>query len=201
CRRIRVLLGDPAFDWSRINTKEDWDRIAAQRDTHAAGVIAQEVLRKRRKALLFYGSQHVTREGAYLAFGGKGGAYTLTELMENEHAQRVFVVWPEMAGWGEISESYERLAEWRVPSLTIVKGTWLGDRALGPHGQAPRLEDLADALLYLGPVLLLKQSRPAAKLYRDATYLSELKRRDRIQGGFNRDELQKWTELRSKRRL
>jgi hypothetical protein len=37
----------------------------------------------------------------------------------------------------------------------------------------------------------LRQSVPPTKLYRDALYLAELERRNRIQGGFNSDELQR----------
>jgi hypothetical protein len=193
--RIRVLLGDPDFDWGRIDSNEQWEKVAAQRDTHAAGVIVKEVLQKRRKALLFYGSPHLTRESAYLAFGGRTQAPSLTEMLERDHDRKVFVIWPEMAGWGEISESYGRLAGWRAPSVALVKDTWLGNQTLGPPGETPRLQELADAFLYLGPVRSLRQSVPPAKLYRDAAYLAELKRRDRISGGFNSDELQRWTNL------
>jgi len=190
-RRIRVLLGDPAFDWDEIATNEQWEKIAAQRDTHVAAVIVREVVLKRRKALLFYGSQHLTRESAYLVFGEKTLPPNVTEILEHEHAQRVFVIWPEMTGWGEISKSYGRLAGWRAPAIGLVKGTWLGDQILGTRGKAPRLEDLADAFLYLGPVRTLRQSVPSAIVYRDAAYLAELERRNRIQGGFNSDELQR----------
>jgi hypothetical protein len=197
-RRLRVLLGDPAFDWDQINTKQDWESVAAQRDTHATEVILKQVLKKRHKALLFYGSQHLTRETAYRAFGGKTEPLNLAETMEHDYAQRIFVIWPEMTGWGEISESYGRLAGWPVPSIALVKGTWLGDKTLGPRGNAPKLEDLADAFLYLGPVGSLRQSLPPAKLYRDTRYLAALERRDRIQGGFNKDELRRWKKRLSK---
>jgi hypothetical protein len=193
-RRIRVLLGDPDFDWGRIESREQWEKVAAQRDTHAADIIVKEVVQKRRKALLFYGSQHLTRESAYLAFGGRTQAPNLTETLERDHDRKVFVIWPEMTGWGEIGESYGRLAGWRVPSVALVKGTWLGGKTLGPPGEAPRLQELADAFLYLGPVRSLRQSVPPAKLYRDAAYLAELKRRDSIIGGFNSDELLQWTK-------
>ena len=43
----------------------------------------------------------------------------------------------------------------------------------------------------LGPVRSLEQSVPPAKLYRDAPYLAELERRNRIQAGFNSDDLQR----------
>ena len=172
----------------------------AQRDTHAADVIVREVVQKRRKALLFFGSPHLTRESAYLAFGEKTRPLNVTEILEHEHAQRVFVIWPEMTGWGEISKSYGRLAGWRAPAIGLIKGTWLGEQGLGPRGKAPMLEDLADAFLYLGPVHSLRQSVPPANLYRDPPYLAELERRNRIQGGFNSDELQRLKKRLSKSR-
>ena len=198
-RRVRVLLGDPAFDWDEITTNYQWEQVAAQRDVHAAGVILREVIHKRRNALLFYGSSHLTRESAYLAPGEKARSLNITEILEQEHAQRVFVIWPEMTGWGEASKSYRRLAAWRAPSIVLVKGTWLGGEIFG-RGQGPRLEDLADAFLYLGPVRSLKQSTPAPALYRDGPYLAELDRRNRIQGGFNDDELQRLKKRFSKPR-
>jgi hypothetical protein len=194
-RRIRVLLGDPAFDWSRINTREEWEAVAAQRDAHAVDVIRGEVLGKRRKALVFYGSQHVTRESAYRAFGAKAGPANITDSLEQEFGEKVFVIFPQMTGWGDLGTSYERLRGWQTPSIALVKGTWLGDKALGPAGNAPKLEDLADAFLYFGPARSLKQSFPPASLYRDEAYLAELERRDRIQGGFNKIELQRWRKL------
>ena len=183
-RRIRVLLGDPAFDWDQIQTKDQWEEVAAQRDRHAAEVIVKDVVRKRRKALLIYGSPHVTRESAYL---GKANTPSLTELLEHDYAQRVFVILPQVAAWGEVGESYDRFAGWHPPAIALVKGTWLGEMALG----GPRFEELADAFLYLGPVDTLRQSVPSEEIYQDASYVAELERRDRIQGGFNREELQR----------
>ena len=191
-KRLRVLLGDPAFEWDQVHTNEQWEKIAAQRDAHAAEVIMKEVIEKRHKALLFYGSLHLTRESAYRRFGGKIEPPNLTEMLEQDYAQKVFVIWPEMTGWGEIGASYGRLAGWRAPSLAVVRGTWLGETAVGQPGGGPALQELADAFLYLGPEELLRESVPPAKLYRDGAYLAELQRRDRIQGGFNSDELQQW---------
>src|SRR5215472_511891 len=184
-RRIRVLLGDPAFDWDQIQTKDQWEEVAAQRDEHAAEIIMKEVVRKRRKALLIYGSPHVTRFNS--TQGGKANTPSLTELLEQNYAQRVFVIWPQMAGWGEVGQSYGRFAGWQPPAIALVKGTWLGELALG----GPHFEEVADAFLYLGPVSTLRQSVPPEEIYQDASYVAELERRDRIQGGFNRAEVQR----------
>ncbi|MEV5894907.1 hypothetical protein [Nonomuraea fuscirosea] len=59
-RRIRVLLGDPPIDWSRITTQAQADVFLAQRDTHMASLVKREVLAKKRRALICYGSAHAT---------------------------------------------------------------------------------------------------------------------------------------------
>jgi hypothetical protein len=53
------------------------------------------------------------------------------------------------------------------------------------------MQELADGFLYLGPVRLQTESRPIDTVYADPSYLSELLRRDRIQGGHNKSELQR----------
>jgi len=57
-KRIRVWLGEPEIDWSKIKTREDWQRVAAFRDTHAAQVIMRGILEKHHKALVIYGTGH-----------------------------------------------------------------------------------------------------------------------------------------------
>jgi hypothetical protein len=57
-KRIHVWLGEPEIDWAKIKTFEDWQRVAAYRDIHAAQVIEREILEKNRKALVIYGTGH-----------------------------------------------------------------------------------------------------------------------------------------------
>ncbi len=65
-----------------------------------------------------------------------------------------------------------------------------------------KLEDLADALLYLGPIGSLTRSAPSPDMYRgDEDYLLELQRRHEIVHGrpmdlnsFLRERPKKWTE-------
>lgn len=57
-KRIRVWLGEPKIDWTKIKTFEDWQRVAAYRDTYAAQVIEREILEKNRKAVVIYGTGH-----------------------------------------------------------------------------------------------------------------------------------------------
>jgi hypothetical protein len=53
------------------------------------------------------------------------------------------------------------------------------------------MQELADGFLYLGKAASQTISKPDDAMYADPAYLGELLRRDRIQGGFNRTELQR----------
>lgn len=86
-RPLRVLLGDPPIDWTAVHSAADLRRWQAMRVTHAASVVKNEVLDKRRRALVFYGAGHLWR--AELT------RETLVERIEAETAARVFSVIPE----------------------------------------------------------------------------------------------------------
>jgi hypothetical protein len=147
----------------------------------------EEVLREFR--VLIFGSGHVTRDTAFDAYGKVPGREpNLAELIEARHARSSFLIWAHMPGW-MTSEVDPRLAGWMKPTLARLQGTWLGASAVGPPGQSPTLEQLADSLLYLGPTESLTTSIPSQSVYRDATYLRALLRRDQIEGGSNATEL------------
>jgi hypothetical protein len=185
-RRLRVLLADPPIDWDHVR-HDDWERVAAERDEHAAAVVEREVLAKGHRALLIFGSGHMMRDSAF-AYGAVAGRHpNLAELIEARHAGSILLIWAHMPGW-RASQVDPRLASWRKPALARLQGTWLGASAVGPPG-TPTLEQLADSFLYLGPTQSLKTSIPAHSIYRDVTYLRELLRRDQIEGGFNATEL------------
>jgi hypothetical protein len=176
------LLADPPIDWDQVR-HDDWERVAAGRDDYAAALVEREVLAKTHRALLIFGSGHVTRDTAFGAVKPN-----LAELIEARHTGSIVLIWAHMQGW-RTSEVDRRLATWIKPALAPLQGTWLGASAVGPPGQSPTLEQLADDFLYLGPTQSLTTSIPAESLYRDVTYLRELLRRDQIEGGFNATEL------------
>ncbi len=185
--QLRVVLADPAIDWSTVRDRADWEQIVALRDRHFADVIEREVLTRGRPALLIFGSGHVENEKAFDRYGkpARVRSANLAELLEAEHPGATFRV---TADW--MSPALDaRLASWRPPALVLLKGTWLGAVHVGPPSQTPTLENIADAFLYLGPTSSLTTSTPSADVYADTTYLRELLRRDAIQGGANAAEL------------
>jgi hypothetical protein len=187
-KRWRVLLGDPPIDWSKTNTNKDWGRMLFQRDPHFVGVVEKEVLAKGRRALLIIGGAHLVR-GA--------GKSNVTGRIESEHPGSMSIVIPH-DGFRERNEELEpRLAGWKVGSLALLKGTWLGAlhprlrwpqmknlklSGASPPKAEPKLEDVADAWLYVGPRDLLTEALPFPGIYRDE-YWNELKRRHLIMWG------------------
>ena len=56
-RRVRVLLGDPPIDWNAVRGPADED-MNDWRDAHFAWVVGEQVLKRRRRALLWIGGAH-----------------------------------------------------------------------------------------------------------------------------------------------
>jgi hypothetical protein len=63
-RRIRLLLGDPPIDWTKITTPGQVTSLRNQRDAFAASLVEREVLSKGRRALICYGASHVLHRAA-----------------------------------------------------------------------------------------------------------------------------------------
>lgn len=139
------------------------------------------------------------------AGGPAHGFGNVTQRIEKKHPDKVFIVIPH-DGLGDGSAEVEkRFGKWTAPSLVPLKGTWLGavsamQMTFGPNtarmfrngkpvdlpkpdpAAGPRLEEVADALLYLGPRETLTRD-PEADNSHDEAFLAELKRRGEATGG------------------
>jgi hypothetical protein len=172
-QRIRVLLGDPPIDWSQITTQEQVQAFLAQRDTHMASVVEREVLAKGRRALIFYGSGHVTHSPS----PGQNEGHAVP-LIEQQTGQRVYVI---------VAGSHARLASYTRRTVISCAGTWLESADAGEFMYAPPycgfpLGKLTDAVLYLGQPKDLTQSLWNPAIFLDPAYWAELQRRNAITG-------------------
>jgi hypothetical protein len=194
-RRLRVLLGDPSFDHTKVRGAADKDYVVGlvrQRDAHYARVVEREVLAKGRRALLLAGSGHLLR-GICDNFN-RPNAVT---LLEKKHRGKLFVVDPLLLPPGShrhglLHRVQAATRDWARPSCALLAGTWLGalTESARPwiNSMAYRAADAtaarygaqADAVLYLGPGETLTASRADPGIYRTGAYAAELKRLSRV---------------------
>jgi enterochelin esterase-like enzyme len=169
-RRIRVLAGDTEVRWEDLRTHDDWKKLG-DNNVSFARVITSDVLAKNRKALVVLGSNHLARTGAR-----DGGANTTTRV-ETKHPGTMYIVWLYNGRpGGPVADSRIGQEGWASPSVFPLRGTWAGAIPVG----SARLQDLADALLYLGPSTSLKREVRSVSDF-DAGYLRELGRRSWIE--------------------
>jgi hypothetical protein len=199
-KRIRVWLGDPPIDWSKIKTQEDFFLKLDQRNQYPADIIKTEILAKRKKALVIYGEFHF--------YGEK----SLRGLVEHGYPGTFFIV-TVYRGFTDsgCSKAFEEAVQsWPNPALAEpVHGTKL-EELLRPQNchfiasdsihsgsdtsQAEAAKQMAtaeayvsgidgDALLFLGPASSLTYSPQLGDIYFDSAFRKEIERRSLIEVG------------------
>jgi hypothetical protein len=190
-KRIRVLAGGLPIDWEQIKGFEDILKLGP-RDAGIASVMEKEVLSKHRKALMLFGTFHLFHMNEVRA--------SSVSIYEKDYPNVTFVISELIAADAEVSAA---LANLPSPSLIRTKGTRLGvldldhflpsathidEKDCSVHNEFPKqlqkpMEDLADALLYLGPQdLAIKEPFPAY-IALDADYMAEVRRRESLLPG------------------
>jgi hypothetical protein len=200
-KRVRVLAGDPPVNWSK--SRADVQQFVQQykstgRDKHFAGVVEKEVLAKGRKALIVMGGGHLYRK-SWNPYGDcPCESKVAIDILDVRLPGKVFVIMV-YAFENKTPDMEVRLSSLPKPSVALLKGTWLGaidtDEVMQTTGIrffgggksvrfkvnnyiGMKLEDLADAILYLGNHDSLTGSYPSPEMYEsDPEYVKELERR------------------------
>jgi len=174
--KLRVLLGDPPIDFSRIQNERQLDFWILQRDIHFAYIVQREVLSRGRKALIVAGTGHVIRRPGVPTLSGLiegcvacvpdpaavGAGVNWCDDLSSYEPASTFVIIPHEGFTGR-PDLQRRLSSWELPSLASLNGSWLGAPdttavfadpvVVGPPDEraAPRradiLEEIADAYL------------------------------------------------------
>jgi hypothetical protein len=198
-QRIRVWLGDPPIDWSKISSRDDAFKVLHQREHYPATLIKEQILEKHKKALVIYGTFHFYDKDA------------LRALVEEDHPNAFFIVTPYIGFLDKgCSEKFESTIH-NLPTpalLSPVKATSLQSRLQaagcrfmsGNYNFAPDVTEAdkekalkawefetsgitGDALLYLGPAAALANSPSSPDLYLDQNFFNEISRRRRLMSG------------------
>jgi len=149
--QLRILLGDPYINWNNVKSREDVGPYLAHRDEFYASVVKDEVLAKHHRALLIEGWGHFLRSPE--------GPSSVEKDLRAAGAS-TFVILFATNAIGGYNDLDKRFDAWKVPVLIPLKGTWVGELSAMPvltGGTAPagpnslKLQDSADAVLYLAP--------------------------------------------------
>jgi hypothetical protein len=190
-KRFRVLAGDPPIDWEKVKSFDDFFKFV-HRDANIASVMEKEVLSKHHTALMLFGTFHLIHLSDVRA--------SAVSMYEKDYPDVTFVISELIAADAQASAAF---AKWPSPSLARTKGTWVGALDLGHfipppmridqdcnvHNDFPKhlqkpMENLVDALLYLGPNNLAMKEQFPAYVVLDADYMAEVRRRDaELSGG------------------
>lgn len=187
--QLRVLLGDPAIDWSKIHTREElesWynERMITRawgksniRDGHAYDVLVREVLSKGEKALAIFGDAHFAKPEIRLATGFFGDYLkgNLRVQLNHSYPGSTLSITTHTS-LKKIESSFPDILSWTIPSIAALQGTKLGSI---PHGPV-KLEDFFDAILWLGPMSTISYSRIVYETVGDESYYKEALRRDKL---------------------
>jgi len=188
-RQLRVLLADPPIDWAAVKTAPDHFKWLRMRDTHGAGLVQREVLAKKRKALLIFGAIHLQRRNISANYEPLDGAETVISILDRASA-KIFTI--RTLTEPEPQSLQVEMASWPVPSLALLRGTRLGMRDAatfwstemsrfamrdGKPSPLPSeqwrvlpMQDLFDALLYLGPASTITTAKLPAAVCADTAY-------------------------------
>ncbi|HEX3465712.1 MAG TPA: hypothetical protein VHS78_16805 [Candidatus Elarobacter sp.] len=180
--RIRVLAGDPPIDWDKVHSRAEF-LASSHRDDNITSVIETQVLAKRENALLFFGGLHVFHRHSEMA-----PFPTVTERLERAHPHSTYVFMTNNAASAELDR---RFASWANPSAAALHGTWLGAMDANDFAADTRIrgklvkpwpglkiEDMADAYLYLGPAAARHENEGPPES--DPAYTRELERRGKL---------------------
>jgi len=191
-RRVRVVLGDPAFDFRTLHRRQDIYKAGARRDRFFAAA-AERAARGGRHVLLLSGFMHFARVAPEL-FGDDNAL----RILERRARDRVWVVLPYWGGGARGQKAFEQrfISHWPPVALRPLSGA-LGavpaDRILPdllpprPGAKPPaqpypglELQAVGDALISFGPCSRLRSTRFSRSQFRDPAYRAELDRRSRI---------------------
>src|SRR5437660_1260465 len=148
-RRFRVLAGDSAVDWNRIQTHAAWEALG-DNNISFADVIVNEVIRKKRHALVVLGGNHVNKMGA------RTGDPNATTLVESRSPGSVYTVLHQLKPVSSV-EAVLHLPDLQAAALYDLAGTPLGEKP-DKNGVPPIR--YTDALLYVGAPESLTESKP-----------------------------------------
>jgi hypothetical protein len=194
---IRVVLGDPPLDWSKIKTVKDYARFT-DRDGSYADVVEREVLSRHHRALLVAGELHAMKQ-LPKDYQSQPEDPTVAQRIERKYPGALFSIVSV-----PLPNAAKALSLGPAPSFSVVRGSALEHAdfqltdydatvtlasvngkevwKLEPAKHWPPMGNVVDGLLYVGGNHSLY---PSPTIYLDPVYQRELRRRALIIKNYN----------------
>jgi hypothetical protein len=189
---VRVVLGDVPFDWSQVRTLADFNRQPPRNDRTVADIIEKEVISRGRTALLIYGDLHLSRGTLLLEPRDPDGPHRHVSVSEFSIVQHLEVAGVAVLSiyansFADLTDLQPDTAQWAAPQMAQLRGTTLGAAPFDTFSPAPRMvagkwmkndsehsptmEQLYDAVLFLGAPSEIRYASPSRALCSDQAYL------------------------------
>ena len=140
-RRVRVVLGDPPIDWSDVRGPADED-MNDWRDAHFAWAVDEHVMKKGRRALLWIGGAHLSRQVLF--------PDSAIHLLDRRFPNKTLVALS--LDRKDVDDTVSsRLRHWPSLMAAPVHDTWLGrveSRAVGWQLSNGTIEQNADVAIF-----------------------------------------------------
>ena len=198
---VRLVLGDPPIDWSKITTAKEFEAFG-ERDEFFAGLVEREVLARHHRALLISGVPHALRKLPPHEEGDDDGLAepSAAQLIEKRHPGALFTI-----AMVTTPAAAQALKMGPPPSFRVVRGSELEhadfgliapawkatpivvngkhDWKLDPSNRWPRMGEVVDGIIYLGG----DETRifPPTAIYLEPAYQQQLRKRAAIIKEYN----------------
>jgi hypothetical protein len=197
-RQLRVLLGDPPFNWDEVRSREDMAKQPRRTDEFPADLIQREVVAKGRRALVVYGEMHFLRKNVYWPLQDK-------ESAEKRFAAPVNTIVARLGRAGtnvfsisvtttDLAVLQPSVSSWRAPFLVRLGGNPIGaapftffceciayittdpvkrteERVQADPQRSPTMQEQFDAVLYMGTPASITQNKLSPALCADTEYM------------------------------
>ncbi len=200
-KKIRILAGDPLIKWEEIKTRDDFRKFRVPRNQYASELAIEQAFELNKKVMIIYGGLHLAR----MNVGPEGDPRNpITYRIQSRHPDSVKYIEfmkPEDLRITDCLSSlekgklYETRSHWvgKISAEYLFPGVYAPqyDKKLGEMTTNKKtlyksyfVEDIVDALIYIGPSKDWKIANGSQEAYQDDEYWAELNRRNQIR--FNR---------------
>lgn len=200
-KKIRILAGDPLIKWEEIQNRDDFRKFRVPRNKYVSEVAIEQAFKLNKKVVIIYGGLHLARMNVGPEGDPRNSITYQIQLRHPDSVKYIEFMKPEdlritdRLPTLEKGKLYETRSHWvgKISAEYFFPGVYppqinrkTGKRTMKEmiFYKGYSVEDIVDALIYIGPSKDWKIVAAPQEAFQDDEYWSELNRRSQIR--FNR---------------